>query len=182
MERPGNSGCDARGDGGQRCADHLGHDSSVNSGATSADIPVTVGDIETPARNLIVWATTSNSGLVPTNNIALGGANENRLLSVTPLAGTGSAVITLRVRDEANAESTTNITITVNAAPGRTYANTAAITIRDNNTATPYGSTILVDNPPLDGVVSQIIVTLDGVLHLMTSTSCLCRRVGPKRC
>jgi subtilisin-like proprotein convertase family protein len=136
---------------------------TVNAGATLADIPVTVGDVETPARNLVLSVTSDNPGLLPTNNIALGGANENRLLSVTPLAGTGTAVITLRVRDEANAEATTNVTITVNAAPGRTFANTGAITVRDNNTATPYGSSISVG--ALEGFVSQVVVTLDGLTH-----------------
>jgi len=137
---------------------------TVNAGATLANIPVTVGDVETPARNLVVWATSNNTGLLPTNNIVLGGANESRLLSVTPIgAATGTAVITLRVRDEANAESTTNITITVNAAPGKSFANTAPITVRDNNSANPYGSPIIV--PALEGMVSQVIVTLDGLTH-----------------
>ncbi len=137
---------------------------TVNAGATLADIPVTVGDVETPARNLVLSVTSDNPSLLPTNNISLGGANENRLLSVTPIgAATGTAVITLRVRDEANAEATTNVTITVNAAPGRTYANTGVINVRDNNTATPYGSSITV--PALEGLVSQVVVTLDGLTH-----------------
>lgn len=139
---------------------------TVNAGSTLANIPVTVGDVETPARNLILSASSGNTGLIPNANIVLGGANENRLLSVTPIgAGIGTAVITLRVRDDNDpvGETFLNITITVNAAPGKTFANTAPITIRDNNTATPYSSDINVG--ALEGSVHEVIVTLEGLNH-----------------
>ncbi len=139
---------------------------SVNSGATLANIPVTVTDVETPSRILTLTASSGNTGLIPNANIILGGANENRLLTVTPIGtATGVAVITLTLRDDGNpvGESTLNITISVNAAPGKSYANTAAITIRDNNTATPNPSIISV--PALEGGIFQVTVTLEGLSH-----------------
>ncbi|MGE4180666.1 MAG: proprotein convertase P-domain-containing protein [Limisphaerales bacterium] len=139
---------------------------SVNSGQTLANIPVTVTDVETPSRNLILSATSGNKALIPDANIVLGGANENRLLSVTPIGtGTGIAVITLTLKDDNNpvGQSTLDITITVNAAPGKSYANTAVVTIRDNNTANIYPSAITV--PALEGKIHQVSVTIDGFTH-----------------
>lgn len=138
---------------------------SVIAGQSIVGIPVTVGDIETPARNLILSASSLNQALIPNSNIELGGVNENRLLSVRPIGvEAGSATIVLTVKDEANAETTINVTINVTRAPGITWDNgKTAITIRDNNTATPYGSTITV--PPVQGFVHSVTVTLEGLNH-----------------
>jgi hypothetical protein len=69
-------------------------------GSTVGPLSFTVGDAETPAANLTLSVTSSNTALVPTNKVAFGGAGASRTVAVTPTPGqTGSAVITVTVTD-----------------------------------------------------------------------------------
>lgn len=69
-------------------------------GTTKGGIEVSVADAETPADSLIVTATSSNTTLVPSGNIVLGGSGATRTLSVTPVASqTGAATIAVTVSD-----------------------------------------------------------------------------------
>ncbi|MBI2925743.1 MAG: hypothetical protein HYY24_08570 [Verrucomicrobia bacterium] len=75
-----------------------------------------VGDVETPAGNLIVSASSSNTALVPNRNLILSGTGANRTLLVTPAAGqSGTTIITLTVVDEAGASASTSFSVTVNS-------------------------------------------------------------------
>src|SRR5262249_304885 len=58
---------------------------------TAASIPFTVGDIETPAVDLVVSGYSSDLVLVPVGNITIGGSGSDRFVSVKPttnLSGT----------------------------------------------------------------------------------------------
>ena len=80
----------------------------IATNAVAGPIPFTIGDAETPATNLIVWATSSSSALVPTNSIVFGGSSSNRTVTLTPLANqTGDANITITVSDGVATASTT---------------------------------------------------------------------------
>ena len=71
---------------------------------------LTVSDVETPAGDLVVTATSDNPALVPNNpaNLTFGGAGENRTLTVTPATGQqGLAQIEVIVTD-GNNETATN--------------------------------------------------------------------------
>ena len=69
------------------------------NGATSA-VPFTVSDAETSAGSLVVTAASSNTTLVPVNNVVLAGSGGARTVRVTPAAGlSGTATITLTVSD-----------------------------------------------------------------------------------
>jgi len=71
-------------------------------------IAFTVGDLETPATNLTVWAVSSNPTLMPTNRIAFSGGESNRTVVLTPVAGlAGWADITIVVSDGSKAGGTT---------------------------------------------------------------------------
>ena len=71
-------------------------------------IPFTIGDAETDASNLTVYATSANPALVPTNNIVFGGSDTNRTITLTPVSGaTGNVAITVFVTD---GSLTTNVT------------------------------------------------------------------------
>lgn len=91
---------------------------------STGPIAFTVGDAETAAGSLTVTVTTSNSVLVPTSAITLGGSGANRTLSVTPVAGrSGSATLTVTVSD-GELENASAFTLTVSSEPGATIAET----------------------------------------------------------
>ncbi len=76
-----------------------------------------VRDVETPAGNLTVTATSGNTTLVPNANIVLGGSGTNRALVITPAAGqSGSALITVSVSDGL-ASTNSPFTLTVTPSP-----------------------------------------------------------------
>jgi hypothetical protein len=60
----------------------------------------TVNDIETSPASLSVWATSSNTALVPNSNILFGGSGANRTVTVVPAPGKrGKTTITVTVSD-----------------------------------------------------------------------------------
>ena len=83
---------------------------------TSTDVlAFTVSDVETAAGSLFVTAQSSNTTLVPTANILLGGTGSQRTVTVTPAANQyGSAIITLSVSD-GSASTSTGFVLTVNS-------------------------------------------------------------------
>lgn len=75
---------------------------TTSQGTSTAAIPFTIGDVETPAASLTLARASSNQTLVPTNNIAFGGSGSNRTVTVTPAAGqSGTATITVSASDGA---------------------------------------------------------------------------------
>ena len=87
----------------------IGEDTSTNN------IAFTVGDAGTPAGNLTVTGSSSNTALVPNGNIAFGGSGGNRTVTVTPAPDrSGTATITVTVSDGA-ATTTDTFVVTVNA-------------------------------------------------------------------
>jgi hypothetical protein len=87
---------------------------SMNEDTTSAPIAFTIGDVESAAANLIVTASSSNTTLVPNGNIVLGGAGEDRSVTITPAADQwGTTTITINVSD-GTATNTESFVLTVN--------------------------------------------------------------------
>ncbi|MCP4543443.1 MAG: DUF11 domain-containing protein [Chloroflexi bacterium] len=73
---------------------------STDPGMTVGPLPFTVGDAETDAASLSISTASSNQGLLPDSNIALGGSGANRTLFLAPATGlTGTATITVTVGD-----------------------------------------------------------------------------------
>ena len=89
---------------------------TINEDGATGLLPFAVSDVETPAANLTVTASSSNPGLMPNASILLGGLGTNRALVITPLANQfGSAIITLTVSDGDGGSKATNFVVTVNA-------------------------------------------------------------------
>jgi hypothetical protein len=88
---------------------HTFADLTLNEGATSAALAVTVGDLETASAGLVLTAQSSDAAVVTA--IALDGSGPNRTVKVT--AGTaGTVTITLNVSDgELNATDTFLVTV-----------------------------------------------------------------------
>jgi VCBS repeat-containing protein len=66
----------------------------------SGTVNLTVGDVDNPASVLQLSATSSNSLLVPSGNVAFAGSGANRTLTATAVAGrSGTATVTVTVSD-----------------------------------------------------------------------------------
>jgi subtilisin-like proprotein convertase family protein len=140
-------------------------DQTTPVSTTTPPIPFTVGDVETPASNLVVSAQSSNPALAPATNIVFGGFGTNRSLTITPVPGmSGSAAITVIVTDAGGASASNSFVLTVGGvATTGTFTNGAAITIPLIGTATPYPSTITVSN--LAGALSKVTVKVSQLSH-----------------
>ena len=112
---------------------------TVVNTATAA-LPFTISDAETASSNLVLSVFTSNAGLVPTNQIVLGGSGTNRTVTVTPTSNQlGSATISLNVSDGTLIASNSFV-LTVNP---------AVLTVTANSASRGYGLT----NPVLNGSI-----------------------------
>jgi uncharacterized repeat protein (TIGR01451 family) len=81
-------------------------DQVTSIGVPAGPITFTVGDPDTPASALSVWAISSDTGLVPLSAIDLGGAGVERTIAITPTAGlSGTATITVHVSDGSSQDS-----------------------------------------------------------------------------
>ncbi len=88
---------------------------AINEDGATAPIAFTVGDVETPAGNLVVTAASSNTNLVPSANIVLGGSGAGRALRITPATNqSGVATITVTVADGSGGSANTSFQLTVN--------------------------------------------------------------------
>ncbi len=94
---------------------------TIRENETLADVSFVVGDVETPAEELIVTGTSSNQGLVPDAAITFAGTGANRTLTITPtFFQSGTATITVTVTDGGGKVNATSFVLTVlpdNTAP-----------------------------------------------------------------
>lgn len=82
-------------------------DQSTCPGTNLPPLAFTIGDDTTPVNSLILTASSSNTALVPDNQIVLGGTGANRTVTVSPVIGqSGTATITITAKDSNNAIST----------------------------------------------------------------------------
>jgi RHS repeat-associated protein len=93
---------------------------NVSNQSTNEDVAKTVNftvtDVETADGSLAVTRSTSNSTLLPVGNIVLGGSGSNRTVRMTPVANkSGTATVTLTVKDGSNATRSDSFVLSVNA-------------------------------------------------------------------
>jgi len=82
--------------------------------ANSATLNLTVSDAETEAGDLVLSATSSNTGLVPDGGLVFGGSGADRTLRISANPGvSGSAVVTVTVADESGGTASTEFTVIV---------------------------------------------------------------------
>ncbi|MBM3836501.1 MAG: CHRD domain-containing protein [Verrucomicrobia bacterium] len=74
---------------------------SANKGQTVGPLEITIGDVETPANNLIISVDSDNKTLVPNSNIQVSSSGSTRQVTVRPFSATanGVALITIKVDD-----------------------------------------------------------------------------------
>jgi len=82
--------------------------------STSPPLPLTVGDFETPASNLVVSGFSSVSALVPTENLLFGGSGSNRTLTLWPATNSiGTTTVSVIVSDTFGATATNQMILNV---------------------------------------------------------------------
>jgi hypothetical protein len=116
--------------------------SSFNLPANTSSGPIafTVGDLETPVASLTLSSTSTNTTLLPTNNIIFGGSGANRTVTITPVLGQeGTSLVGITVTDGSNATATTTFTVTVGAP-----------------TISNIGNQVTPTNVPLSGVAFTV--------------------------
>ena len=90
----------------------------VVEGNSTLAIPFTVADVETPAADLVVTATSSNQAVIPNGNIVLAGSGANRTIRLTAIEGQiGVSTITVTVTDAAGLQSSDTFDVSVIATP-----------------------------------------------------------------
>ncbi len=89
---------------------------SIAENGVAGPLPITLTDADTPLTALLLKAVSSNTNLVPNENLVLSGSGGNRFLTVTPtLRQSGMATITLTVIDPSIGMASSSFLITVNA-------------------------------------------------------------------
>lgn len=89
-------------------------DQTIRVDTAVGPLPFTLADVDTNVASLTVNASSSNTTLVPNNNLVLGGSGASRTLTITPAAGqTGATTISLRVSDNGGNSTNTSFTGTV---------------------------------------------------------------------
>lgn len=110
-------------------------DRSINQDGSTAVIPFTVADGQTPAASLVVTGTSALTSLVPNANIVFGGSGANRTVKITPAPGqNGTVAITISVSDGALfARRTFNLEVVSTAvgSPGTLYGLANDATVRE---------------------------------------------------
>jgi hypothetical protein len=93
-------------------------DQSLAFGTASGALLFAVGDAQTLAGQLSVFASSSNALLLPLSGIGLGGSGAVRSVTFTPTAGqSGTAVVTITVADTGGLTATDTVIVTVAAPP-----------------------------------------------------------------
>jgi hypothetical protein len=140
--------------------------------SNSGLMPFLVSDVETPAGDLTVAATSDNPTLVPNNpaNLTFGGSGENRTLTVTPALGQqGLAEIEVVVTDGNSEKATNSFKVYVGEptisplanqfAPTNTVIGPVAFTVGDVETP---GSLTVVPSSSNEGVVPTANIQVQG--------------------
>jgi subtilisin-like proprotein convertase family protein len=136
---------------------------SIEAGTTQVT-PFTITDAE--GQSVIMTASSSDTNIVRNQDVVItpsSGTQTARTLSITTQPNVvGTTRITLAYGD-GTATNTFTFNLNVRLPRERNFTNDTLITIRDNNSAAPYPSSITVSN--FVGNVSKITVTLNGFEH-----------------
>ena len=88
-------------------------DQETCPGADISDLPFTIEDDATPVNSLVLTATSSNTDLIPDDQIVLGGTDENRTVTLSSVSeDSGTVTITITATDSDDMFSTMSFTVT----------------------------------------------------------------------
>ena len=120
-------------------------DQFVMVNGTNGPVPFTVDDAETDPFNLTITVGSSNTELVPTSNIVIGGVSSNRTFTITPAADQlGTTTVTISV-DDGELTSSKSFLLTVSTLP--------VLTVTVNDTNRLYGAA----NPEFTATITGLL-------------------------
>ncbi|MGZ4975031.1 MAG: lamin tail domain-containing protein, partial [Limisphaerales bacterium] len=91
---------------------------SIDANTSVGPLTFTVNDAETAATSLIVTTTSDNQTLLPNANISVGGSGIVRNITLHPVSGqTGTALVTITVKDTDNMTATSSFNLFVGGGP-----------------------------------------------------------------
>jgi hypothetical protein len=116
-----------------------------------------VQDLETPAEKLMLSASSTNTMLVPTNQIVFGGSDSHRAVRVTPATNQfGTTLITVTLYDDSGGTVSEDFVVTVNPINDAPVAG-------DDNAITPEETPLTLDPLLNDADVDGDALTIIGV-------------------
>ena len=119
---------------------------------TTGSLPFTISDFESAATNLVVTATSSNTGLVSSAGITLGGSGSSRTVLVTPRGDSNGVVnITLTVTDPDGLSASTSFVLNVAPVNDPPTGKTDSISRPANYSTSVLISTLLGNDYDIDG-------------------------------
>ena len=141
-------------------------DQTTLVGISVGPFPFYITDPGVDPSSLTATAASSNTNLVPNENLNIFNVNgSTQALTITPADGqTGTSVITISVNNGVNGTNVSFL-LTVNP-PGNgndLFSNPSSITIPSSSVSTPYPSTIDVSGEV--GTITNLMVTLNGMSH-----------------
>jgi VCBS repeat-containing protein len=139
-------------------------DQTIDEDTDLTDAAFTVGDVETDPGTLTVTATSSDTDLLPNDNITLGGSGENRTISASPAANAnGSTTITLTV-DDGDKQTTGSFTLTVNPVNDAPTANNDNYFPSEDETfsVTDAGNGLLANDSDVEDPSDLVVGTVQG--------------------
>lgn len=143
---------------------------SVCVGTTVTPLSFSVTDDELASVTLTTRS--SNTALVASANVVLGGSGANRTLTVTPTtAQTGTALITVVVTNNAGQTAATGFTLTVNPLPTVSIAANPSLTISTGQTATLTASGATSFSWSTGATTAAIAVSIAGAYSVRGTTN-----------
>jgi large repetitive protein len=132
---------------------------TVNEDTPTAALAFTVSDVETAGSGLTVTATSSNATLVPAANIVLGGTGANRTVTITPAATqSGTATITLTVKDANGGTASDSFVLTVNPVNDAPVAANDAYTTSEDTALNIAAPGLLANDTDVDSAALTAVV------------------------
>ncbi|MCL1043690.1 FG-GAP-like repeat-containing protein [Shewanella marisflavi] len=139
---------------------------STNEDVNKA-VSFTISDVETAATSLTITRASSNTTLLPTANVILGGSGGSRTLTLKPAANKyGTSTVTVNVSDGTTTTSR-NFDLTVNSVDDApTVSLTLSAIVKESQPIVVSASA-----SDIDSVIEQVEFSLDGVNWVSDTTA-----------
>jgi len=142
----------------------------ARAGEIIGPIPFSVADADLPSQALTVVASSSNTKVLPNENIVLQNTGNDYTITLYPIAAASSSdypTITLGVTDSLGGTAKTSFLLVLQDADGALFTSSSQITLTGNGAtasiASPYPSVNTVTG--MTGLISDVQVTLFDFTH-----------------